>query len=233
MEFKKPLIKNPCSQNWEGMEPGEMGRFCNACNTLVADLSLMSQAEIIEALNTQKIVCCRLDKDQVEPVKLPRANKERNRYWMSIAASIVAGVIQISVAAAQNPQKPAMVRINRAQLKLKPASIPQKTVLSLEVVDGKTRLPVAYARIYIHELDDWWETDSLGMFTLELKEGDLIPEKFNVEITKKVYLRGGNYARKYSKKIEISTIYQPQKTTVVLSHFKKVKVYKVMGCPSF
>lgn len=50
----KPVINNPCPENWEGMTPDKNGRFCGKCSKIVIDFTKKTTQEIIDFLNARK-----------------------------------------------------------------------------------------------------------------------------------------------------------------------------------
>ena len=44
----KIQIDKPCHESWDAMTPKEQGRYCNACEKIVVDLTKYSDQEIID-----------------------------------------------------------------------------------------------------------------------------------------------------------------------------------------
>ncbi len=107
MPYKKLTIPDPCQQKWNHMETFNEGRHCKSCNTTIVDFSDLSNEELIDLLQTGKYHCGRFHEDQMGiMVYMEEKRKERKKYWNSIAAAIVAGVLQVSTSFAQTDTKP-------------------------------------------------------------------------------------------------------------------------------
>jgi TonB family protein len=66
--FKGVSVPQPCNASWDGMSPGNEGRFCSLCSKTVIDFTQKTTAEIKSFLgrNKQKRICGRFRKEQVE-----------------------------------------------------------------------------------------------------------------------------------------------------------------------
>ncbi|MFM2226101.1 MAG: hypothetical protein RJA07_2303 [Bacteroidota bacterium] len=94
-------IPQPCHEDWSKMTPNENGKFCSACQTVVTDFTLMSNAEIIHHLKTATGKQCgrfnsfQLNRDLIEE------EKSKAFFWsipkFSVAASIVFSLLQLNV----------------------------------------------------------------------------------------------------------------------------------------
>lgn len=58
-------ILQPCHENWSAMTPAEHGRVCASCNTLVADMTRLSNEEILHLIG-KGVHCGRFYADQLE-----------------------------------------------------------------------------------------------------------------------------------------------------------------------
>jgi hypothetical protein len=61
------LIPNPCSENWDKMNPNKIGRHCSVCNKTVVDFTKMSDNEIKQyfLVNASKKTCGHFYKGQL------------------------------------------------------------------------------------------------------------------------------------------------------------------------
>jgi len=73
METKYKIeIPKPCGENWDGMMPGESGRFCGSCMKNVVDFTNRSPSEIQNYLleNQGKKVCGRFNQTQLNTITI-------------------------------------------------------------------------------------------------------------------------------------------------------------------
>lgn len=68
----KIVITNPCSENWNSMEPDSVGRFCQSCQKSVIDFTSKSDTEIKEFLKDkqEEKLCGRFFIHQVERIRI-------------------------------------------------------------------------------------------------------------------------------------------------------------------
>lgn len=68
----KIAITNPCSENWNSMEPDSVGRFCQSCRKSVIDFTSKSDSEIQEFLKDKQgeKLCGRFFIHQVERIRI-------------------------------------------------------------------------------------------------------------------------------------------------------------------
>ncbi len=234
MEYKRLSIPNPCSENWEQMKNDNAGRHCDSCKTVVVDFSEMSDKELIRVLQMNKFHCCRVSQDQLDRLyTLKPQRSDRSKYWMTIAASLVAGLLQVSTSYSQSPVRPKILRPMETQFKGK-AEI-QTRKITIEVVMGNKNKPVEYARIYFNEGNyHFLLTDSLGIASFDIPEELLSLEQFNLTITKSIGIGNTRFEKKYAEEFMIiPTQITDDKIRIKLLHFKKQRRYRFMGCPSF
>lgn len=177
MAYKQLNIQNPCSQKWEEMPLIDHGRHCNKCNHTIRDFSEMNNHELLEMLQSGKYSCGRFGKQQMGTLYFVNEKKqERKRYWASIAAAIVAGTLQVSIAYSQTPNNnPAIIPGSSLILKgdkTEPVkndnqkSVTKSEKLSFRVVDSKTKHPLPYVQIELMGMTG--TTDSLGRIDFEI-----------------------------------------------------------------
>lgn len=69
-------IKTPCAENWESFTPATAGRFCHSCQKPVADLTKLSDRELLDYLQARTSpTCARLRNDQLKSYALPKISK--------------------------------------------------------------------------------------------------------------------------------------------------------------
>ena len=92
---KKHILRTPCREPWESMQPDSCGKFCTQCQTKVYDLTKKSLLEIEkDYLGSGK--CVRLTDEQVDYIKFKQPIKK-----IAFAASLFFGSIVINVAQGQ------------------------------------------------------------------------------------------------------------------------------------
>ncbi len=186
--YKKLEIKNPCTQNWDEMKPLENGKHCSSCNHVIHDFSEMNDSELLTILQSGKYRCGMFTKDQMGTMYLEKEkSSNRKKYWNAIAASIVAGTLQLTMGygQVQTPIRKNAPILDRSTMekffedKTEP-TIPgvekvQKEKFSFIVVDSKTKQPLGNTQVEMMGITS--HTDSLGRvdFKFEYKEGNRIP----------------------------------------------------------
>ncbi|MCD0489931.1 carboxypeptidase-like regulatory domain-containing protein [Pedobacter sp. MC2016-14] len=72
------IVSNPCSENWNEMQADGDQRYCNSCEKHIVDLSMKSDAELIQFFKKKKgSVCGRLLSSQLNRelvVPIPKTN---------------------------------------------------------------------------------------------------------------------------------------------------------------
>lgn len=94
------ILTNPCSENWDEMQPSKAGRFCDKCEKHIVDLTNKSDAELIDFFKKKKgNVCGRLLPTQLSRDIVVQPQKT-NWNWlllpMAIGASVITPVKAIS-----------------------------------------------------------------------------------------------------------------------------------------
>jgi len=78
-------IPKPCSESWDGMSQQEQGRHCAKCNIVVKDFSAMSNEEVLDYLNRNKVATCgRLRTDQLNTPLEFNAKLKKFLYFLVI-----------------------------------------------------------------------------------------------------------------------------------------------------
>lgn len=177
MALKKLDIKKPCSQNWDEMTPMPQGRFCGSCSHVIHDFSELANDELLSILQSGKYSCGRFEKKQMGFLYLSKENNsDRKKYWNSIAAAIVAGVLQISIGYTQAPvvKKQLIIgtQTNRcidcddaSSTKLEEES--RKLTIDFKILDSKSKKPIPYA--YIQLFGRYAKADSVGRVSFKVE----------------------------------------------------------------
>ena len=218
--YKKLEIKNPCTQSWDHMKPMGTGRHCNSCNKVIHDFTNMNDQELLSMLQSGKYSCGMFTKDQMGTIYLEKEKTTgRKKYWATIAASILAGTLQLTVSYGQSPIRKNGAIVNDRLLEKNPqvktTTVPQlekemKEKFSFRIVDSETKQPLSDVQIEIMGITA--HTDSLGRvdYKFEYKEGESIP------IISSMYLNGYNEER---VKLNLNTCYK--KLTILYMEKKK------------
>lgn len=80
-------IPKPCHENWQKMTPLEKGRFCDSCQKQVFDFTKSSDTEILRKFNSEKNICGRFLKTQLERDIV--AQKKKSSFWIAGASGIL------------------------------------------------------------------------------------------------------------------------------------------------
>ncbi|OQP65388.1 hypothetical protein A3860_17125 [Niastella vici] len=82
-------LNNPCSEDWNGMEPTEQGRFCNSCQKPVIDFTHFTDQQILEYFLQHPFpVCGRIGHTQRDRHYSPSTVKT-NRHLSPVAATLM------------------------------------------------------------------------------------------------------------------------------------------------
>ncbi|MFC6095772.1 carboxypeptidase-like regulatory domain-containing protein [Flavobacterium qiangtangense] len=80
-------IPKPCHENWQKMTPLEKGRFCDSCQKQVFDFTKSSDTEILQKFNSEKNICGRFLKTQLERDIV--SQKKKSSFWIAGASGIL------------------------------------------------------------------------------------------------------------------------------------------------
>ncbi len=177
MKTKTLHIQNPCNQNWDEMSLLGNGRYCGSCNHVIHDFSDMSNNELLQMLQSGQHSCGRFDKKQMGLMYvLGQKKRETKKYWNSVAAAIIAGMLQVSVGYSQTPSnhQPLLPRnflfkgdVQTTTSNQETDQTTTKQKFSFRVVDSETKKPLPSVHIEIMGLSGY--TDSLGRIDFSLE----------------------------------------------------------------
>lgn len=170
------VLTNPCTREWDDLQRSEGGRHCDSCNKHIVDLSLRSDAELINFFKTKKDnICGRLSYSQLNRELI---SQSRKLHWQWLLPLAVGAIIATPVQAQDLklvsssigeviPSPPAAVRFeNRMPL--------SKDTVSGKVIDGVTGKPLIGVKIKEKGFGNVLaQTDSVGRFELGITEGNL------------------------------------------------------------
>lgn len=124
------ILTNPCSENWDEMQPSKAGRFCDKCEKHIVDLTSKSDAELIDFFKQKKENVCgrllptQLNRDVVAPPQ------KTNWNWLLLPIAVGASVI--TPVKAMNP---ATITIQNDPVFSRPSAETQSNEIATNVVD--------------------------------------------------------------------------------------------------
>lgn len=162
-------IPSPCNESWEDMQPHEGGRFCGHCQHAVIDFSMMTDAEVLKALNAHSggRVCGRMAASQLDRT-MKEVPAKRRSLWPAAMLTSLFGIA--SPAANPVAAKPATFITNEKDTvaqPTQPVSDSSLRKLTGTVVDqtGDTLIGVSIRMDTLHLVT---QTDAKGRFELYL-----------------------------------------------------------------
>lgn len=86
--MKNIYIPNPCSENWNEMNPEEKGRFCSVCSKCVIDFTEKNTQEIQQIIEekSNESVCGRFYKYQLN-IEDSKTSKLKEKFFSYIPSS--------------------------------------------------------------------------------------------------------------------------------------------------
>jgi len=82
-------MNNPCSEDWNNMEPTEQGRFCHSCQKPVIDFTHFTDQQLLDYFLQHPFpVCGRIGHTQQDKHYLPSTTKS-NRHLSPVAATLL------------------------------------------------------------------------------------------------------------------------------------------------
>jgi hypothetical protein len=86
--MKNIYIPNPCSENWNEMNPQEKGRFCSVCSKCVIDFTEKNTSEIQQIITekSDESVCGRFYNHQLDNEDL-KTSRLKEKFFRYIPAS--------------------------------------------------------------------------------------------------------------------------------------------------
>lgn len=126
-------IQEPCHENWAQMSAAEKGRFCHSCAKTVTDFSLMTDAEILAYLGSNRgSTCGRFSTDQLDrAIRMP-ATPAKKTIWAWMLSLCLPFVAAIKL----NAQKKSEPVRTEQGLGSKPAKqLPEVTAVRPEISD--------------------------------------------------------------------------------------------------
>lgn len=80
------LLTNPCTENWDAMQPSKAGRYCDSCTKHIVDLTDKTDAELIAFFKKKKDnICGRLLSSQLQRDLVVPPQKSNWQWLLPIA----------------------------------------------------------------------------------------------------------------------------------------------------
>ena len=169
------VLTNPCSQQWDDMQPHHAGRFCDSCAKHVVDLTAKSDAELIQFFKKKKDnVCGRLLASQLNRELLLPPVKP-NWHWL---LPLAFGAIIVSPAQAKQ-LKPSIEQTDKT---FDPIPFSESSAIAVHanadtisgrVIDHKTGNPLRGVKVKQKGFENVLAlTDSTGKFEMSVAKVD-------------------------------------------------------------
>ncbi|TKC10233.1 hypothetical protein FA048_08535 [Pedobacter polaris] len=170
------VLTNPCSENWNEMQPAKAGRFCDQCTKHIIDLTAKTDTELIDFFKNKKAnVCGRLLSTQLNrELTVPR--QRPNWYWLmpiALGVSIFSPLKSLGFTPiiSQNGNNPLPRNSSSQQSNL--VEDPIVDIVKGKVVDVNIGKPLVGVKIKYKNFNNVVAlTDSSGNFTLSVAEED-------------------------------------------------------------
>ena len=166
-------MTNPCSQNWDEMQPSGAGRFCDRCEKNIIDLTTKSDAELMAFFKKKnENVCGRLLSSQLNRELLVPRSMPAWQYLLPLAmAAIAVSPAQakaLKPVIAQDSQSAALARASARLAVKKPLTL---DTIRGSVVDERTGRPLLGVKVRQKGFENVLAiTDSAGRFELGIKQ---------------------------------------------------------------
>lgn len=170
------ILTNPCTQQWDDMQPSVSGRYCDSCEKHIVDLTNKSDAELIQFFKKKNDnVCGRLMANQLNrELVLPRP--KTSWHWL---LPLAIGAVAISPARASelrpiaNQEDGSAILPRAAAQNAVIAPLPADTIKG-SVVSDQTGKPLAGVKIKQKGFQNVLAlTDSTGKFEIALPTENL------------------------------------------------------------
>jgi len=177
------ILANPCSEQWDKMQPDGAGRYCNSCEKHILDLTTKSDAELIQFFKKKKDnVCGRLLPSQLNRDLVVPPSKA-SWHWL---LPLTMGAIAVSPAQG-NELKPVVMQndsmfVPQVSVKSVIQSPITKITIRGTVLDDQTGKPLKGVKVRQKGFENVQAlTDSTGRFDLEVAE-EILTFPFTFEL---------------------------------------------------
>jgi hypothetical protein len=167
-------IETPCDKKWDGMQPAEQGRFCNACEKNVIDFTGMNNKQVYNTiLKNDANICGRFNNSQLQqPLPLEAERKQRwHHYFFSFLVPALLFSKQTMAQQKIGKVKATPPTVNTARMGLVAyAPVQHKFTFSGVVKDAATGEIIANATVQVKD-GTGVITDTSGKFLLTATTG--------------------------------------------------------------
>ena len=201
-------IQEPCSENWNAMQPQDRGKFCMQCSKEVFDFTKLNNKEIVEIIESSKAnFCGRLSTHQLnKPIEIP-SKKNNFKIVKTLAAVFLLGSTG-SLFAIPLSEKTKSVSVSKSNKNFKRLDLKQiKTDTLKNTIKGQVLTEFGESLegfIFVEELDLMIETDSEGNFEINIPESFLsdyvsllIEGSYHELITTRIYKKDFSTLQKF------------------------------------
>jgi len=167
----KITVDRPCHESWENMLPDQLGKYCLSCQKSVVDFTAWTDAQVIAFFRDRSGgICGRFTRDQLGHV----LKSERPPTFAARAAAVLlAGALSSTSFSTTHAASVAPHVSNTGQLDVhRTAGQPKAPgdTLRGRIID-KENIPVAGAAVWLDSTSFGTVTDSSGLFSLVISEG--------------------------------------------------------------
>ncbi len=174
-------VPKPCSEDWNQMTPKEQGRHCMSCAKVVTDFTKMSDAELIDFLQSGKgSGCGRFHQHQLQRTMLPQPESHLWSFPRFLAASAISFFMAIGSALGQSVTGEIMHIEQHDTADITQPAISDTLVLKGNVTDGNE--PVPFVNVLVVEANLGVFTDFDGNFRIEIPQ-ELYRDEYTLQFS--------------------------------------------------
>lgn len=136
-------ITSPCDEPWDAMTPRDGGRYCDRCEKVVIDLSVLSRAQAEQKIRAVQApeVCVRLAFDRLGDVVFQKPPPARAPHW---ARGLVLASALTAASACTEPEPPCSAKATALVADPGPPMMPSDaTLASVVAPPERTTGPVS------------------------------------------------------------------------------------------
>lgn len=170
----KISVPQPCTQQWEHMQPVDKGRFCSFCEKEVIDFRLWSTTELVAWFaKAEQQTCGRFDPSQLEVIKEDSIAPSTRIFSTKILlASCLTLFTTLKAYSGTLPKSDTTIYENKNQKGIKlPLAQTDTLKLNGKVVDS-TGLGLLGVKVSIKDSKQAVFTDGLGRFKFQVTKQD-------------------------------------------------------------
>lgn len=158
-------MHSPCQENWNNMEPGEQGRFCNTCQKTVIDFTGFTDQEIFQYFIKNPFPVCGKMLASQNDRRYEEVQPKVNRHLSPIAASLLTLAAITTEAAPATPLKPGTNLAQQPTNKQSTATLTDSVIISGTVKNDKG-IPLENVEIIFMDSKMLSDADGNFQFTL-------------------------------------------------------------------